>query len=86
MVLPAALPSVLTGCRIALVISCIVVFLAEMITSTDGLGHLLVRASRSFQTIDMFVPLITISLLGLLLNAGFNALRARLLIGFPEER
>jgi ABC-type nitrate/sulfonate/bicarbonate transport system permease component len=84
-VLPAALPSVLTGCRIALVISCIVVFLAEMITSTDGLGHLLVRASRSFQTVDMFVPLITISLLGLLLNVGFNALRARLLAGFPEE-
>ena len=47
-VLPAALPSVLTGCRIGLVISCIVVFLAEMITSTDGLGHLLVHAARSF--------------------------------------
>jgi len=85
-VLPAALPSVLTGCRIGLVISCIVVFLAEMITSTDGLGHLLVRAARNFQTVDMFVPLITISLLGLLLNAGFNALRRRLLVGFPEEK
>jgi ABC-type nitrate/sulfonate/bicarbonate transport system permease component len=85
-VLPAALPSVLTGCRIALVIACIVVFLAEMITSTDGLGHLLVRAARSFQTVDMFVPLITISLIGLLLNAGFNALRRRLLVGFPEEK
>jgi ABC-type nitrate/sulfonate/bicarbonate transport system permease component len=84
-VLPAALPSVLTGCRIGLVISSIVVFLAEMITSTDGLGHLLVRAARNFQTVDMFVPLITISLLGLLLNAGFNAVRRRLLIGFPEE-
>ena len=84
-VLPAALPSVLTGCRIGLVISCIVVFLAEMITSTNGLGHLLVYAARSFHTVDMFVPLITISILGLLLNAGFNALRARLLVGFPEE-
>jgi ABC-type nitrate/sulfonate/bicarbonate transport system permease component len=84
-VLPAALPSVLTGCRIALVIACITVFLAEMITSTDGLGNLLVRAARSFQTVDMFVPLITISLLGLVLNVGFNALRAKLLIGFPEE-
>jgi NitT/TauT family transport system permease protein len=84
-VLPAALPSVLTGCRIGLVISCIVVFLAEMITSTNGLGHLLVYAARSFHTVDMFVPLITISILGLLLNAGFNALRARLLAGFPEE-
>jgi NitT/TauT family transport system permease protein len=85
-VLPAALPSVLTGGRVALVISCIVVFLAEMITSTDGLGHLLVRAARNFQTVDMFVPLITISLLGLALNAGFNSLRRRLLVGFPEER
>lgn len=85
-VLPAALPAVLTGCRIGLVISCIVVFLAEMITSTDGLGHLLIYAARSFETVDMFVPLITISLLGLVLNASFNALQARLLIGFSEER
>ena len=46
-VLPAAVPSILTGCRIGLVISCIVVFLAEMITSTDGLGHLLVTAARN---------------------------------------
>jgi NitT/TauT family transport system permease protein len=84
-VLTAALPSILTGCRIGLIISCIVVFLAEMITSSDGLGHLLVRAARNFQTVDMFVPIIAISMLGLTLNAGFNALRARLLVGFPEE-
>jgi NitT/TauT family transport system permease protein len=84
-VLRAALPAIMTGCRIGLVISCIVVFLAEMITSTDGLGHMLVRAARNFQTVDMFVPIIAISLLGLALNAGFNALRARLLVGYPEE-
>jgi NitT/TauT family transport system permease protein len=75
----------MTGCRIGLVISCIVVFLSEMITSTDSLGHVLVRAARNFQTVDMFVPIITVSLLGLALNAGFNSLRARLLIGYPEE-
>src|SRR5204863_8653811 len=84
-VLMAALPSVLTGCRIGLIISCIVVFLAEMITSTDGLGYLLVRAGRNFETVDMFVPLISISILGLALNAVFNALRRWLLQGFPEE-
>ena len=72
-VLPAAMPSILTGCRIGLVISCIVVFLAEMITSTDGLGHLLVTAARTFQAVDMFVPLITISLLGLILNGLLQA-------------
>src|SRR6516164_5780156 len=51
-VLPAAAPSILTGCRIGLVISCIVVFLAEMITSTDGLGHVLVTAARTFRAVD----------------------------------
>jgi NitT/TauT family transport system permease protein len=83
-VLPAAMPSILTGCRIGLVISCIVVFLAEMITSADGLGHLLVIAARNFQTVDMFVPLITISLLGLILNGMLHGLRTYLLRGFPE--
>ncbi|NWG24313.1 MAG: ABC transporter permease [Pseudorhodoplanes sp.] len=84
-VLMAALPSILTGCRIGLVIACIVVFLSEMINSTDGLGYLLVRAARNFQTVDMFVPIISISILGLILNAAFNALRARLLVGYPED-
>ncbi len=83
-VLPAAVPSILTGCRIGLVISCIVVFLAEMITSTDGLGHLLVTAARTFQAVDMFVPLIAISLLGLILNGLLQGLRSYLLRGFPE--
>ena len=83
-VLPAAAPSILTGCRIGLVISCIVVFLAEMITSTDGLGHVLVTAARTFQAVDMFVPLITISLLGLILNGLLELLRSYLFRGFPE--
>jgi NitT/TauT family transport system permease protein len=83
-VLPAASPSILTGCRISLVISCIVVFLAEMITSTDGLGHVLITAARTFQAVDMFVPLITISLLGLILNGMLEILRSYLLRGFPE--
>ena len=84
-VLPAAAPSILTGCRIGLVISCIVVFLAEMIASTDGLGHVLVTAARTFQAVDMFVPLITISLLGLILNGLLEALRSYLLRGFSES-
>ncbi|MCK9907753.1 ABC transporter permease [Microbacteriaceae bacterium K1510] len=84
-VLMAALPSILTGARIGLVISCIVVFLAEMIMSTDGLGQILVKAGRTFQTVDMFVPIIAISLLGLALNGLFNLLSARLLIGFSTR-
>jgi len=84
-VLPAALPSVSTGFRVALVIACVVVFLAEMISSTDGLGHLLIRAARSFRMVDMFVPLVAISLLGLALNALVGAARKRLLVGYPPQ-
>ena len=83
-ILPAALPSILTGFRIGLVISCIVVFLAEMIASTDGLGYLLIRAARSFHTIDMFVPLIAISVLGLALDGLLYATRQYLLRGYAE--
>ncbi len=79
--LPAALPSILTGCRVGLIISCIVVFLAEMISSTDGLGHVLIDAARNFDTVNMFVPIILISMLGLMLNLLFNMLRRRLLAG-----
>ena len=77
MVLTAALPSILTGCRIGLVISCIVVFLSEMISSTDGLGQLLVRAARNFQTVDMFVPIIAISALGLISQCRASTCFAR---------
>lgn len=83
-VLPASLPSIVTGFRIALVVSCVVVFLAEMISSSDGLGHLLIRAARSFRTLDMFVPLVTISLLGLALNSLVTLTGRRVLKGFPE--
>lgn len=77
-VLPAALPAILTGCRIALVIASINVFLAEMISSTDGLGHLLVTAARAYQVVDMFVPLVLISAIGLALGGLLQAVRRRL--------
>ncbi len=84
-ILPAAMPSILTGCRIGLVISCVSVFLAEMITSTEGLGNQLMVASRNFVTVDMFVALIAISLLGLILNFLLGQARRYFLRGFPEE-
>jgi len=45
-----------------------VVFLAEMIASTDGLGHMLTVAARAYRTLDMFVPLVWICIVGLALN------------------
>lgn len=82
--LPAALPSILTGARVAMIISCIVVFLSEMMSSTEGLGYVLIDAARNFRTLDMFVPIILISALGLSLGAGFSWLRKKLLVGYPS--
>jgi len=75
--LPSAFGSILTGCRIGLVVACINVFLAEMISSTDGLGHLLVLAARSYRVVDMFVPLVLISTIGLCLNSLLQYVRRR---------
>lgn len=66
--LPAVMPTVLAGVRVSGVIACVVVFLAEMIASTDGLGHMLTVAARAYRTVDMFVPLVWICALGLGLN------------------
>lgn len=82
--LPAAAPSVLTGARVAMIISCIVVFLSEMMSSTEGLGYVLIDAARNFRTVDMFVPIILISALGLILGAVFNLARKKLLVGYPQ--
>lgn len=82
--LPAAAPSVLTGARVAMIISCIVVFLSEMMSSTEGLGYVLIDAARNFRTVDMFVPIILISALGLILGALFSFARNKLLVGYPQ--
>jgi len=79
-VFPAALPGILVGVRIAVVIACIVVFLSEMIQPGDGLGDLMTRAARSFHTVDMFVPIVVISLLGFAMDHALALLRRRLLI------
>ena len=76
-VLPAICPTVLAGVRVAGVIACVVVFLAEMIASTDGLGHMLTTAARSYRITDMFVPLVWICLLGFALNLAIAALQRK---------
>jgi ABC-type nitrate/sulfonate/bicarbonate transport system permease component len=73
--LPAALPSILTGIRVAIVIGCVVVFLSEMVAPEDGLGDVMIRAARSFETVEMFVPLVMISLVGFLLDAAVVRIR-----------
>lgn len=84
-VVPAALPSILTGARIALVGSIIGVFLGEMIVGTDGLGQMMAIAYRTLDTADMYVAVITISLIGYMLDRTFLLVRRLLLAWSAEE-
>jgi ABC-type nitrate/sulfonate/bicarbonate transport system permease component len=84
-VVPAALPGILTGARIGLVGAVIGVFLGEMIAGADGLGHMMSVAYRSLQSADMYVAIATISLIGFALDRAFLTGRRRLLAWSAEE-
>ncbi|MEA3193455.1 MAG: NitT/TauT family transport system permease protein [Betaproteobacteria bacterium] len=71
-VLPAAMPMIFAGLRVALALSFIVMFAAEMINASSGLGHL-IRAAESGLRFDlMYVSLLSIAILG---YAGDRLLR-----------
>jgi ABC-type nitrate/sulfonate/bicarbonate transport system permease component len=71
-VLPGALPQIFAGLRVALALSFIVMFAAEMINARSGLGHLIREAENSLRFDLMYVSLLTIAILG---YAGDRLLR-----------
>ena len=71
-VLPGALPQIFAGMRVALALSFIVMFAAEMINARSGLGHLIREAEMSARFDLMYVSLVAIAILG---YAGDRLLR-----------
>lgn len=68
-ILPAALPQILTGIRIALGIAWLVVVAAEMIAVNSGLGYLIVDARNAGKRYDLVVAgMVVIGLIGLALD------------------
>jgi ABC-type nitrate/sulfonate/bicarbonate transport system permease component len=78
-VVPAALPAILTGARIGLVGAIVGVFLAEMIAGADGLGHQMAISYRTLDTPEMYVAIIAVSLAGYALDRAFLLVRRRAL-------
>jgi NitT/TauT family transport system permease protein len=72
-VLPAALPQMLVGFRLALGIAWLVVVAAEMIAVTSGLGYLVIDARNAGKRYDLVVAaMILIGLIGLALDFGIR--------------
>jgi len=68
-VLPAALPFVVTGIRLAVGRGMIGMVLADLYTAISGIGYLIVRTASTFQVDRMFVPIVTLGLIGVTLTA-----------------
>lgn len=62
--LPAALPAIMTGLRVSAGMAVIVITAVEFVASNTGLGYLIWNSWQLFQPATMFVGLITVSLVG----------------------
>ena len=73
-VLPGALPFIVTGLRLAVGRGLIGMVLADQYTAISGIGYLIVRTAATYQVDKMFVPIVTLGILGITLTALLRVL------------
>lgn len=78
-VLPAATPSIITGFRLSASTSILILVAAEMLGSNSGLGFLIFYSEQKYDIAEMYSGILTISILGLLINYLVVAFERRLL-------
>ena len=83
-VLPAALPQILTGLQVALPIALIVTVVCEMAMGGYGLGGAMMTASRFANSPGVFAGIVEIAVVGYALVKAMAAVRHRLLRWHPE--
>ena len=83
-VLPAALPQIMTGLQVALPLTLIVAVVAEMLMGGYGLGGAMMTASRFANSTGVFAGIVEIAAIGYCLVKAMAVLRRRLLIWHPE--
>lgn len=83
-VLPASLPDIFSGLRIALPIAFVLAIAAELIGATEGMGYLVQYAASSFRRGEVFAAFIVIALIGYALDRLITFARDRVV--FWERR
>jgi len=78
-ILPAAVPYILSGVRIGIGTAFIVVIVAEMVAVNNGLGFRILEAREYFWSDKIIAGMITIGLIGLAIDVGMNKLNNHLL-------
>jgi ABC-type nitrate/sulfonate/bicarbonate transport system permease component len=76
-VLPATLPYIMAGIRLAVGRAVVAMVIAEFFTTISGLGAIIINSANNFDTATMFVPILVLMVLAVGLNW---------LIGWVEHR
>jgi NitT/TauT family transport system permease protein len=84
-VLPAALPEILSGLRIALALSFTLVVSAEFLISQSGLGYLISQLGENGDYSGMFAAVLAVTLLGVTADRSFLTL-GRWLLRWSEQQ
>lgn len=83
-VFPSALPTVLTGLRLAATSSILVLTAAEMMGASSGLGFILYDAQMKYLIPRMYAVILTMSIIGIVVNYGLVLLERRLTKWKPQ--
>ncbi len=78
-VLPGAMPGILSGLRISLSIAIILLVAAEMLGAEHGIGAYILQAGSLYDLERLFVGVAILSILGVLVSAAIGMLERRFL-------
>ncbi|HEX8967677.1 MAG TPA: ABC transporter permease [Chloroflexota bacterium] len=76
--LPGALPYVVTGLRLGAGMAMVGTVVAELQTALAGLGYLMAQFGGTFQTAKYFAPVLVLSAMGMLISQALKIVERRL--------
>lgn len=78
-ILPAAMPQIVAGLRVALPIGITVMVVSEMFASVEGLGYYILNSSATFQVAETWSGALLVGVIGYLLSILFKFAERRVL-------
>lgn len=78
-ILPAAMPKIFAGVRIASTAALLLAIVSEFMLATNGIGFQLIQAQGRFQMANMWSWMLVLAILGLLINTLLDTLEGRML-------
>lgn len=85
-VMPASLPQVFAGLRIALGLSLVMMVVSEMVSAEAGLGQFVLQSQRSFALLNMYSGVLVLATLGGLFSVAFNLVERRALAWYHGQK